>query len=177
MKRLVMILIEDDRSARKGIVALIRAQAGIRVLATSVVFKVVLRNIRKTKPDLLLLSLGPERDQSLTLAGALHGEVPESRVIMVGLPALQVDVASFVRAGVSGFIMGDASFDRFLGTIHSVARGIPVLPSELTGSLFRQLTEYGARRPPRRTPGGKRLTSQERAAREGYGGSIIPPAE
>jgi len=166
VKAISLVLIEDNPSARKGVVARIRAQPGFRVLATSAELEVALRKVRETKPDLVLLNLGWEGDGSLMLAGALHGVVPESRVIMMGLDRLYADVASFVRAGVSGFIMADASFDRFLSTIHSVARGIQVLPLELTGSLFGQLNGYSVRRRPRRTPGGKRPANRERAVTE-----------
>ena len=62
----------------------------------------------------------------------------------MGMGPLQDDLMGFVRAGVSGFIMADASFDRFLNTIDSVAHGIPVLPVELTNSLFGQLKQHHA---------------------------------
>ena len=57
----------------------------------------------------------------------------------MGLFPLQEDVAAFVRAGAAGFIMKDASFDDFLGTIRAVAAGTDVLPPQLTGSLFGQI--------------------------------------
>jgi DNA-binding NarL/FixJ family response regulator len=131
-----LVLIDDNRSSREGVVALIRKQPGFHILAASADIEESVRAVRDTRPDVVLLDLGQEDDDRLTLAGALHGEVPESQVIIMGLLPLQADLASFVRAGVSGFIMKDASFDRLLSTIHSVARNIRVLPTELTGSLF-----------------------------------------
>jgi len=48
-------------------------------------------------------------------------------------------VADYVRAGASGFIMLDASFDEFFDTIRAVADGAEVLPKALTNSLFSQI--------------------------------------
>jgi DNA-binding NarL/FixJ family response regulator len=158
-----MVLIDDNPSGRQGVVALIRAQPGFHVLAASAEIEEALQKVQETKPDMVLLNLRREGDDSLTLAGALHGEQPESRVIIMGLEPLHEDVASFVRAGVSGFIMADASFDKFLSTIHSVAQGIQVLPLELTRSLFDQLNEHGVQERAKRTLGVKRLTNRQRA--------------
>ena len=161
-KRISMVLIDDTSSARTGVVARIRAQAGFRVLAVLAETEAALEQVRETKPDIVLLNLRQEDDDSLTLAGALHGEAPESRVIIMGLVPLRQDVASFIRAGVSGFIMSGASFDEFLRTIHSVARGIQVLPLELTRPLFGQLKRYGVRGRPKKHLDIKRLTPRER---------------
>jgi DNA-binding NarL/FixJ family response regulator len=104
----------------------------------------------------VLLNLPQARDR-LALAGALHRVVPKSRVIIMGLKAPQNDVVSFVRAGVSGFIMADASFEQLLQTVRSVAQGIRSLPAELTRSLFSQLRRHGVRGRPKRPPGVTRL--------------------
>ena len=36
---------------------------------------------------------------------------------------MQADVVEFVKEGVSGFILKDATFEDFVGTIRSVAEG------------------------------------------------------
>jgi len=157
-----MVLIDDNLVAREGLVALIRARSGIHVLASSAEIEEALQKVREAGPDIVLLNLRREGDDRLALAGALHGEVPESRVIIMGLEPAQEDVASLVRAGVSGFIIADASFDTFLSTIHSVAQGIQVLPLELTGSLFGQLRQ-GVGERPKTTLDVERLTNRDRA--------------
>jgi DNA-binding NarL/FixJ family response regulator len=50
----------------------------------------------------------------------------------------------YVRAGASGFIMKDASFDDFFATIRAVAGGAEVLPQALTNSLFSQIARNAA---------------------------------
>ena len=161
-KRISMILIDDASSSRTGAVARIRAQPGFRVLAVLAETEAALQQVRETKPDIVLLNLRQEDDDSLTLAGALHGEAPESRVIIMGVVPPRQDVASFIRAGVSGFIMAGASFDEFLRAIHSVARGMQVLPLELTRPLFAQLKRYSVRGCPKKQLDVKRLTTRER---------------
>jgi DNA-binding NarL/FixJ family response regulator len=162
-KQISLVLIDDNPSTCDGVVALIRAQPGFQVLVVSADVEAALRQVREAKPHLVLLKLRPEGDGSLTVAGALHGELPDSRVIVMGLKPLHEDVAGFVRAGVSGFVMAGASFATFLATIHSVAQGIQVLPLELTASLFEQLKANPARARPKQASETRRLTVRERA--------------
>ena len=110
----------------------------------------------------MLLSVGTADDDRLTLTGALHGEAPESCVVIIGMEADHQDVASFVRAGVSGFILIDASVDELLRTVYEVAHGDKVMPVSLTASLFGQLKRYGVRARSTRTLDIPRLTARER---------------
>ena len=156
-QRISLILVNGDPMSRQGIASLIRVQPGFHVLAPSAGTKETLRQVRATRPDAVLLNLRQAGEERLALARALHRSVPKSRVIIMGLKASQNDVVSFIRAGVSGFIMAGASFEQFLQTVRSVVQGIQALPSELTRSLFGQLRRHGVRGQPRRSRSIRRL--------------------
>ena len=138
-RRISIVLIDDNPAARQRVVSRLKAQPGFQVLAASAGTATALYKVRKTRPDVVLLNLHREGADSLTMAAALHGGAPQSRLLIIGLGPRQANLSSFVRAGVVGFIMADASFDRFLASVHSVAQGIPVLPPELAHALFGQL--------------------------------------
>lgn len=161
--RISVVLIDDNPVAREGLVALIRAQPGFQILAASANLEDALRQVQETRPDLVLLNLRREGEDSLTMAGLLHGQAPASRVIVMGLRPVGEDVTSLIRAGVSGFIMAGAPFDVFLDTIHLVAQGTQVLPHELTASLFGQLHGPQNRNRTGRMMDVLRLTARERA--------------
>jgi DNA-binding NarL/FixJ family response regulator len=131
-----LVLIDDNRLLREGIAALIHTQPGFRVLAASADVDEALQQVREARPDVVLLDFGLEDHDSLSLTAMVHGEVPTARVIVMGLLPLQEDVANYVRAGASGFIMKDASFDDFFATIRAVAGGAEILPPALTNTLF-----------------------------------------
>jgi DNA-binding NarL/FixJ family response regulator len=157
-----LVLIEDNRLLREGIAALIHSQQGFRVLAASADVNEALQKVREAKPDVVLLDFGLEDHDSLSLTATVHGEVPQARVIVMGLLPVQEDVANFVRAGASGFIMKDASFQDFFATIRAVAAGAEVLPPALTNSLFSQIARNVAGSNSATVLEGVRLTSRER---------------
>ena len=118
-----LVLIDDNRLLREGIAALIHTQPGFKVLAAFADVEEALKKVREAKPDIVLLDFGLEDHDSVSLTATVHQEVPAARVIVMGLLPSQEDVADFVRAGASGFIMKDASFDDFFATIRAVAGG------------------------------------------------------
>jgi DNA-binding NarL/FixJ family response regulator len=157
-----LVLIDDNRLLREGMAALIHTQPGFKVLAASADVDEALQKVREHKPDIVLLDFGLEDHDSLRLTASVRGEVPGARVIILGLLPVQEDVANYVRAGASGFIMKDATADDFFATIRAVAGGAEVLPQALTNSLFTQIVRNTAGGNRSRTMEGVRLTSRER---------------
>jgi len=72
------------------------------------------------------------------------------------------DVVEFVNAGVSGFIMKDASLDDLASAIRSVARGADVLPPQMTRTLFSQIARDAVVRGRPDTLDAVRMTPRER---------------
>jgi two-component system nitrate/nitrite response regulator NarL len=134
-----LVLIDDNRLLREGLAALIHSQPGFRVLVASADVQEALTKAREATPDVVLLDFGLEDHDSLSLTATVHKEIPSARIIVMGLLPLMEDVGGYVRAGASGFIMKDASFDDFFATIRTVAAGAEVLPQALTNSLFAQI--------------------------------------
>ncbi len=150
-----LVLIEDNRLLREGLAALITTESGFTVLAASADVDEAIGAIREGNPDVVLLDVDLEDHDSLGVTATIHGEVPEAKVVIIGLLPVQDDVAAYVRAGASGFVMKDASLEVLVTTIRAVAGADQVLPDALIASLFTEI----ASTPPVRT------ASQECAVR------------
>ena len=159
---IALVLIDDNRLLREGLAAMIHTQPGFKVLAASADVDEALQQVREAKPDVVLLDFGLVDHDSLSLTATVHVEVPAARVIVMGLLSAQEDVADYIRAGASGFIMKEASFEDFFGTIRAVAGGAEVLPPALTNSLFAQIASNAAKGSKTRVLDAVRLTNRER---------------
>ena len=158
---IALVLIDDNRLLREGLTAMIHSQPGFKVLAASADADEALEQVRQAKPDVVLIDFGLEDHDSLSLTATVHQEVPGARVIVMGLLSTQGDVADYVRAGASGFIMKNASLEEFFATLRSVAGGDQVLPTALTTSLFEQIAQRAAKLPPPVIIDSVRLTNRE----------------
>lgn len=157
-----LVLVEDNRLLRDGLKLMLHKQPGFKVIAAAADAREALAAIRTSLPDIVLLDFGLVDHDSLSLTATVHAEVPTAKIIVMGLLPLQDDVADYVRAGASGFIMKDATFDTLFDTIRSVSSGTEVLPTELTNTLFHQIAMNVSRKSKARVMESVRLTNRER---------------
>jgi DNA-binding NarL/FixJ family response regulator len=157
-----LVLIDDHRWLREGLSELLQSQADFRLLAIQSHGTEVVATIREARPRVVLMGHGLDAVDGLRLAAELHRIVPEAKLIITGLDSPHDEIADFVKAGASGFIMKDASLEEFLDTVRAAAAGAYVLPTELTASLFLQISRHGSDRGPSRALGSARLTARER---------------
>ncbi|PKL83493.1 MAG: hypothetical protein CVV24_04580 [Ignavibacteriae bacterium HGW-Ignavibacteriae-3] len=145
MKKIRLLLIEDNRLLRDGIFSILKKQKNIVVIAASGDGKNTLVKIKQLKPNVVLLDLGLRSQSSLRVVEIVKKDFPEAKIIVMDLAPVQADILQYVKAGANGFILKDASLDDFLVTIKSVAEGSTVLPPLLIDSLFSQIVDHAVR--------------------------------
>ncbi len=141
MPKIRVLLIEDNRLLREGITAMLNEQSDIRAVSATGNGDAQ-EKAEKIKPQVVLLDLGLRSQSSLRIAEIIKQKFPKTEIVVMDLIPAQAEVVEFVKAGVSGFILKDATIEDFLHTIRSVAKGKKVLPPPLTGSLFSHIVEY-----------------------------------
>ena len=162
MKKIRIILVEDNRVLRDGIETLLNKQPDMRVVAAIGSGNNVLHTIRKVKPHIKMLDLGLWSEKHRNVLETLKRDFPELKVIGMGLIPSQADVIESIEAGASGFIMKDATVQEFLTTIRSVASGIKILPPVFAGSLFSTVIENGLKNGKHKLISAVRMTKRER---------------
>jgi len=130
-------LIEDNRLVREGITALLNKWPDLRVVSGK--GHDDLEELKRTNPNVVLLDIGLSKGDSLRIASRVRAEFPEAKVIVMDLLPAHEDIVEFVNAGVSGFIMKDATLDDLVETIRAVAGGASVLPPKMINTLFSQI--------------------------------------
>ena len=153
-------LIEDNRLVREGISALLNQLPDLRVVAESSGGDTAL--LKQVNPQVVLLDLGLRNGDSLRLAQTVRKEFPASRVIVMDLLPAHDELVEFVNAGISGFILKNATLDELAKTIRLVADGGYVLPREMTGTLFSQIARYTVAQGRPKVLDAVRMTPRER---------------
>jgi len=141
-KEINLIIIEDNRLLRDGITAMIKKQPDLKMMAAFGESETTLTKVSDLKPDVLLLDFSLPNQDSFELIKSLKKNCQETKVIIMDIVPLKSDIVTFIKVGVSGFLLKDASTNDFLNTIRLVADGEKVLPPNLTGSLFSQIIHH-----------------------------------
>lgn len=162
MKKIRLLLIEDNRLLRDGIFSILKLQKDIVIIATSGDSKNTLMKIKQLKPNVVLLDLGLRSQNSLHVVEIVRKDFLEAKIIVMDLAPVQADILQYVKAGANGFILKDTSLRDFLNTIRSVAEGSTVLPPLLVDSLFSQIIDYAVKEGKSKLKESVKMTKRER---------------
>jgi DNA-binding NarL/FixJ family response regulator len=162
-KRILVLVIEDNRLVRDGLAALLGEHADLKVVAAVESANTGLAHMRgETKPDVVLVDAALGNGDSHRLVRDLRKEGPETRLIVMDLLPVHEDVIEFVRAGANGFIVKDATIDDFVKTIRSVSKGVDIVPQSLTGTLLSHIANQAVSRKGPSALQAVRMTKRER---------------
>ncbi len=162
MKKIKILLIEDNRLLRDGINSIIKPQEDMVVIAASGNARNTIAKVKLLDPNVVLLDLGLRSQNSLHVVKVVKKILPIAKIIVMDLAPVQEDILQFVKAGANGFILKDASLKDFLTTIRSVAEGATILPPILVDSLFSQIVNYAVRESKTKTKDAVKMTKRER---------------
>ena len=159
-KRIITVaLIEDNRLTREVLVSLLSQFPDLKIIAEGSNGETPLS---KEDPHVVLLDFGLGKGDSLRVVEKVKKERPEAKVIVMDLLPVQEDLVDYVHAGVSGFIMKDATLGDLVHAIRAVAEGAHILPPEVTGSLFSQIARDAVSKRRPRVLESERMTPRER---------------
>jgi DNA-binding NarL/FixJ family response regulator len=162
VKKIRILVIEDNPVLRDGITAMLNEQADMHVVATIGSGNNVLLKASQTKSHVILMDVGLKNFKESSVVESIKKKMPEIKVIGMGFVPTQSDIVEFVEAGASGFILKVATVKEFIGTIRSVAQGIKVLPPSLAGSLFSHVIELALKKNKGKITSAVRMTKRER---------------
>src|SRR5687768_13423404 len=105
-------IIEDNRLVREGLTLKLNEQPDFSVCYAAPDGN--LNRLVEAGPQVLLLDVGLEGEDSLNLAERVRTELPNVGVIVMDLLPVHEDLVEYVTAGVSGFILKDATLEQLV---------------------------------------------------------------
>jgi DNA-binding NarL/FixJ family response regulator len=160
-RSLPVVLIDDNRLLRDGLSTLLSAQ-GLSVVATARSGHEALREVARVKPQLVLLDSALGDREGSQFVQEMRQRFPEIKLVVMGLLPAHDEFVDFIKAGVQGFILKDATIEVFISTILAVADGASVLPPLLASTLFTHVAAQARARGRRGAKAAVRMTKRER---------------
>ncbi len=152
-------LVEDNRLLREGTAAAL-ADHGFVVAGAAKSCDEALRELGRLRPRIVLVDVG--LSSAAKGVARLREAVPQASVVVMNFPASHDDLLGFVRAGVAGFILKDATLEEIAGAMRRVAAGARALPRVLAGRLFAHVAAESQGAARREAQADARLTRRER---------------
>ncbi len=162
MQELIRVFIVDDnRLLREGLVSMLAEQEDIIVIGAAASGRKALEQIKNLRPEIALIDIGMPGKNGIEVTQELRRNVPEAKVIILGMVDLTGEIMACIEAGAAGYVLKEASFDYLVETIRSVHCGESVVSPQMAASLFSRIAELAAERLPRIPPSPAKLTTRE----------------
>src|SRR6267143_176329 len=93
--------------------------------------------LAQTNADVLLLTSRGTLQEDLLMIQQVRAAAPMMRILLLGMVKDEGEFLQCVRAGISGYLLHDASSDEVLDAVRAVHAGGAVCPGALCTTLFR----------------------------------------
>ncbi len=160
-----ILIAEDMHMIRGALVALLRLESDIEVVAELERGDTILEAALRTRPDVAVVDIDLPGLDGLSAAAALHEQLPSCKTLVLTGLSQPGNLLRALKIHVRGFLLKDAPAPQLARAIRAVAAGRRVLDPDLVAAAV----ETGA------TPLTERETDVLRAAQ--LGGSTVEIAE
>ncbi len=144
-----LLVVDDHPPMRAGLVALIRSQPGMDVVAEAADGEEAVVVYEDVCPDVVLMDLRMPGMGGVEAILAILKKDPDARLIVLSTYDLDEDIHRAIQSGAKSYLLKDMSIEEIAGTIRAVHAGDASLPRQVA----ERLTERGQR---------EQLTARER---------------
>jgi DNA-binding NarL/FixJ family response regulator len=127
----------ENRLLREALARVLSKRGSIEVIATNSAAPFHTDALLDARPDILLLTSRGSLVEDLAAIQEVRAAAPEVRILLIGMAKDEREFLQCVRAGISGYLLRDASADEVLEGVQAVHAGEAVCPGALCAVLFR----------------------------------------
>jgi len=139
MKKIRVLIVEDQAVVREGLAAILSYQADIEVVGQAQDGIEAVEMLNEAKPDVILLDLVMPRQDGLTTIPILKEKLPDVHILVLTSFADNERVYQAIKFGAQGYMLKDATHTQLLQGIRDVAQGLATLYPSIAMRVIREL--------------------------------------
>jgi DNA-binding NarL/FixJ family response regulator len=136
-----ILSVDDHALLREGIAALIANQSDFELVAEASNGREAIELFRQHQPDVTLMDLQMPEVGGIDAIGAIRGEFPEARIIVLTTHAGDVQVARALKAGARAYLLKGLVRKELIETIRAVHAGQKRLSSDVAAEIAEHATD------------------------------------
>ena len=163
-----VFVVEDQTKILKNQLKLLEASTEITIIGTALSGETGVEEVRRLKPDVLLLDLGLPRMSGIDVTRVIKAELPEIEILIFTIFDEEEKVLEAVKAGASGYLLKGTPADKMIEAIKEVRAGGTVIQPSLARRLLKHFRVGEAPPAPGQhsqlavgEPEGKKLSARE----------------
>ena len=140
-QRIRILCVDDHPIVRQGIAGLIAVQPDMTLVAEASNGREAIQQFRAHRPDVTLMDLQMPEMGGLDAIGAIRGEFPDARIIVLTTYAGDAAALRAMQAGARGYLLKNALHKELIDTIRVVHAGRRALAAEVSFELAERATD------------------------------------
>ena len=136
-----VLAVDDHPLLREGIAALIGSEDDMELIGEAANGREALNLFRKYQPDVTLMDLQMPEMNGIDAIGAIRGEFPDARIIVLTTHPGDVQVSRALKAGARGYLLKGMLRKELLETIRAVHAGQKRLSGEAAAEIAEHLAD------------------------------------
>lgn len=140
--KLIRILTVDDHSLlRRGIAALVNAEADMKLVAEASNGQEAVESFRLNRPDVTLMDIQMPSSNGIEAISHIQSEFPDARIIVLTTYTGDAQVLRALKAGARGYVLKGHVHRELLETIRAVHAGQKRIPPDIAAELAEHATD------------------------------------
>ena len=135
--RIRVYVVEDQSKILKNQLKLLEASSDLEIIGTALSGETALEDIRRLKPDVVLLDLGLPRMSGIDVTRVVKAEMPGVEILIFTIFDEEDKVLEAVQAGASGYLLKGTPADKMVEAIKEVSQGGTVIQPSLARRLLK----------------------------------------
>lgn len=132
-----IVLADDHRLFRQGIRRIIEEMAGVEVVAEAGDGLELLDQVKKTRPDLVILDISMPKLRGIEAAHEIKAIQPRTRVLILTMYKDLEFLRQSMKAGVAGYLLKEDADTELIQALKAIRTGHPYITPTLAGELTR----------------------------------------
>jgi two-component system, NarL family, response regulator NreC len=154
------IIVDDHTLFREGLRRVLESEADLQVVGEASDAMQGLEQVRKLRPDVVLMDIGMPGTSSFEAARQIDKECPGTRLMFLTMHEDEEYLLQCLDVGAFGYILKDAPAPKLIGAVRDVSQGRKYLSPQVLGKL---VDDFRSRAQGRRGQSrGATLTPRER---------------
>ena len=130
-----LLVVDDHPPMRFGLVALVRSQPDMEVIAEAADGEEAIEVYEDVRPDVVLMDLRMPGMGGVEAIIAIRKSDPAARIIVLSTYDMDEDIHRAIQSGAKSYLLKDMSTEEVAETIREVHRGGTSLPSQVAERL------------------------------------------
>jgi len=122
MKKIKILIADDHKILRQGIISLLKSQPELEVVAEAYDGREAVQRAKELKPDVVLMDIGMPNLNGLEATRQIRKFNPKVKVLILTIHNNEEYIFQSLQAGASGYLLKETAVEDLISAIHSAQK-------------------------------------------------------